>query len=197
MFHTNNTGTHIINSLWHGITENANADRVWMPQGYTEGRVASSANEIVIDAHVVEALDLSLGDTVSISSGSASLEFNIVGIGYHPLHVFMAPEGSLFPPEPGQYVVGYLSESGMARLTGATLEDSNFLLLDVDGTPSFDLPDTETYEGDEIDAVKALVSDALQTSNSTAESGTEARTNRLRSCVRTSRVRSGPACPSR
>ena len=164
MFHTNNTGTHIINSLWHGITENANADRVWMPQGYTEGRVASSANEIVIDAHVVEALDLSLGDTVSISSGRASLEFNIVGIGYHPLHVFMAPEGSLFPPEPGQYVVGYLSDSGMARLTGATLGDSNFLLLDVDGTPSFDLPDTETYEGDEIDAVKALVSDALQTS---------------------------------
>ena len=164
MFHTNNTGTHIINSLWHGITENANADRVWMPQGYTEGRVASSADEIVIDAHVVEALDLSLGDTVTISSGSASLEFNIVGIGYHPLHVFMAPEGSLFPPEPGQYVVGYLSDSGMARLTGATLGDSNFLLLDVDGTPSFDLPDTETYEGDEIDAVKALVSDALQTS---------------------------------
>ena len=164
MFHTNNTGTHIINSLWHGITENANADRVWMPQGYTEGRVASSANEIVIDAHVVEALDLSLGDTVTISSGSASLEFNIVGIGYHPLHVFMAPEGSLFPPEPGPYVVGYLSDSGMARLTGATLGDSNFLLLDVDGTPSFDLPDTETYEGDEIDAVKALVSDALQTS---------------------------------
>jgi len=164
MFHTNNTGTHIINSLWHGITENANADRVWMPQGYTEGRVASSANEIVIDAHVVEALDLSLGDTVTISSGSASLEFNIVGIGYHPLHVFMAPEGSLFPPEPGQYVVGYLSDSGMARLTGATLGDSNFLLLDIDGTPSFDLPDTETYEGDEIDAVKALVSDALQTS---------------------------------
>ena len=164
MFHTNSTGTHIINSLWHGIPENANADRVWMPQGYTEGRVASSADEIVIDAHVVEALDLSLGDTVVIGSGSASVEFNIVGIGYHPLHVFMAPEGSLFPPEPGQYVVGYLSDSGMARLTGAALGDSNTLLLDVDGTPSFDLPDTETYEGDEIDAVKALVSDALQTS---------------------------------
>jgi len=164
MFHTNSTGTHIINSLWHGIPGNANADRVWMPQGYTEGRVASSADEIVIDAHVVEALDLSLGDTVVIGSGSASVEFNIVGIGYHPLHVFMAPEGSLFPPEPGQYVVGYLSDSGMARLTGAALGDSNTLLLDVDGTPSFDLPDTETYEGDEIDAVKALVSDALQTS---------------------------------
>jgi len=162
MFHTNSTGTHIINSLWHGIPENANADRVWMPQGYTEGRVASSADEIVIDAHVVEALDLSLGDTVVIGSGSASLEFNVVGIGYHPLHVFIAPEGSLFPPEPGQYVVGYLSDAGMARLTGEAIGTSNTILLDVEGTPSYDLPDTSEYEGEEIDAVKALVSDALQ-----------------------------------
>ena len=161
MFHTNETGTHIINSLWHGIPADANADKVWMPNGHSEGRVASSANEIVIDAHVVEALDLSLDDTVTISAGSASLDFTIVGIGYHPLHVFMAPEGSLFPPEAGQYVVGYVSDSGMARLTNTSLGASNTLLLDVEGTPSFDLPDTEAYEGDEIDDVKSLVSDAL------------------------------------
>ena len=161
MFHTNETGTHIINSLWHGIPADANADKVWMPNGHSEGRVASSANEIVIDAHVVEALDLSLDDTVTISAGSASLDFTIVGIGYHPLHVFMAPEGSLFPPEAGQYVVGYVSDSGMARLTNTSLGASNTLLLDVEGTPSFDLPDTEAYEGDEIDDVKSLVTDAL------------------------------------
>ena len=164
MFHTNESGTHIINSLWHGIPKGANADRIWMPDDHTEGRVASADDEIVIDAHVVEALDLSVGDDVVIGAGSASAEFTIVGIGYHPLHVFMAPEGSLFPPEAGQYVVGYVSESGMARLTNTSLGTSNTLLLDVDGTPSFDLPDTETYEGDEIDEVKALVSDALDAS---------------------------------
>ena len=164
MFHTNESGTHIINSLWHGIPKGANADRIWMPDDHTEGRVASADDEIVIDAHVVEALDLSIGDDVVIGAGSASAEFTIVGIGYHPLHVFMAPEGSLFPPEAGQYVVGYVSESGMARLTNTSLGTSNTLLLDVDGTPSFDLPDTETYEGDEIDEVKALVSDALDAS---------------------------------
>ena len=161
MFHTNETGTHIINSMWHGIPEDANADKIWMPAGHTEGRVASGADEIVIDAHVVEALDLSLGDTVTIGAGSASAAYTIVGIGYHPLHVFMAPEGSLFPPEAGNYVVGYVSDSGMARLTNASLGESNTLLLDVEGTPAFDLPDTEAYEGDEIDTVKALVSDAM------------------------------------
>ena len=162
LFHANDTGTHIINSLWHGIPADANADKIWMPEGHSEGRVASAADEIVIDAHVVEALDLSLDDTITISAGSASLEFTLVGIGYHPLHVFMAPEGSLFPPEAGQYVVGYVSDSGMARLTNASLGESNILLLDVDGTPSFDLPDTEAYEGGEIDEVKSLVTDALE-----------------------------------
>jgi len=162
MFHTNDTGTHIINSLWHGIPDDANADRIWMPDGYTQGRVASSADEIVIDAHVVEALDLSIDDTVMIGAGNAAAEFTIVGIGYHPLHVFMAPEGSLFPPEAGQYVVGYVSDRGMARLTNTSLGSSNTLLLDVEGTPSFDLPDTEAYEGDEIDEVKALVNDAME-----------------------------------
>ena len=162
MFHTNDTGTHIINSLWHGIPDDANADRIWMPDGHTQGRVASSADEIVIDAHVVEALDLSIDDTVMIGAGNAAAEFTIVGIGYHPLHVFMAPEGSLFPPEAGQYVVGYVSDRGMARLTNNSLGSSNTLLLDVEGTPSFDLPDTEAYEGNEIDEVKALVNDAME-----------------------------------
>jgi putative ABC transport system permease protein len=73
----------------------------------------------------------------------------------------MAPEGELFPAEPGQFVVGYLSDAGMARLTGEAIGTSNTILLDVEGTPSFDLPDTNEYEGDEIDAVKELVETAL------------------------------------
>ena len=161
MFHTNDTGQHIINSLWHGIAEGATAARVWMPEGHSEGRTAVAADEIVIDAHVTEALELSLGDTVSIGAGNATAEFTIVGTGYHPLHVLFAPEGELFPSEPGQYVVGYLSDAGMARLTGAVLGASNMILLDVEGTPSFDLPDTSEDEGDEIDDVKALVDTAL------------------------------------
>ena len=161
MFHTNDTGQHIINSLWHGIPDGANADRVWMPEGHSEGRTAVAADEIVIDAHVTEALNLHLGDTVTIGAGNATAEFTIVGTGYHPLHVLFAPEGELFPSEPGQYVVGYLSDAGMARLTGEAVGTSNMILLDVEGTPSFDLPDTSENEGDEIDEVKELVETAL------------------------------------
>ena len=156
------SGEEIINSLWHGIPEGANADRVWMPEEHTEGRVAVADNEIVIDAHVTDALNLGLGDNLNISAGTSSMEFLIVGIAYHPQHVFLAPEGSFFPPEAGEYIVGYVSDSGMARLTDTELGSSNTIILDVEGTPSFDLPDTEEYEGDEIDKVKSVVDSVLE-----------------------------------
>jgi putative ABC transport system permease protein len=49
----------------------------------------------------------------------------------------------------------------MARLTGEVQGTSNTILLDVEGTPSFDLPDTSEDEGDEIAGVKELVDTAL------------------------------------
>ena len=49
----------------------------------------------------------------------------------------------------------------MARLTGNDLGTSNLIVLDVNGTPSFDLPDTEEYEGEEIDEIKSAVSTAI------------------------------------
>ena len=163
MFYTNDTGEHIINSFWHGIPADANADRVWLPEGHSTGRTAVAADEIVIDAHVTEALEIEIGDTVNISAGNTSVSFTVVGTGYHPLHVIMAPEGTLFPPESGQYVVGYLSDTGMARLTGNAIGTSNTIILDFEGTPSYDLPDTKEYEGEEIDTVKTLIETSLYT----------------------------------
>lgn len=164
MFSNHDGEEKIINSLWHGISPDANSDKIWMPDGHSDGRLAVADDEIVIDAHVVEPLDLAIGDVVTIGAGSASAEFTIVGYGYHPVHIFMAPEGSVFPPEAGEYVVGYLSESGMTRLTGGELGDSNTILLDFEGTPSFDLPDTKTYEGSEIDELKQVVEESLTAS---------------------------------
>ena len=71
-----------------------------------------AADEIVIDAHVTEALELGLGDTRNHRAGNATAEFTVVGTGYHPLQVIFALEGELFPSEPGQYVAGYLSDAG-------------------------------------------------------------------------------------
>jgi len=165
LFHNDSSGERIINSLWHGIPADANADRVWLPEGHSEGRTAVADDEIVIDAHVAEVLEIELGNTVLIGAGGDSANFTVVGIGFHPLHVMMAPEGTLFPPEKGEFVVGYLSDSGMARLTGESLGSSNTIVLEIDGTPSFDLPTTGVYEGDEIDAVKEMVGTSMDENN--------------------------------
>ena len=164
MFYGEGDDQEIINSLWHGIPSDANSDRIWMPEDHSSGRVAVANDEIVIDAHVADVLGIEIGSDVIIGAGNNSAEFTVVGIGYHPLHVLMAPEGSMFPPDEGDYVVGYLSDSGMSRLTGDVIGTSNIIVLDVEGTPSFDLPDTQEYEGDEIDEIKFHVENSLNTS---------------------------------
>ena len=163
LFHSNDTGEYIINSVWHGIPENADIDRPWFPEGNStvEGRVAQASNEIVIDAHVTSALSIGIGDDVRIGIGNGTENFTVVGIAYHPLHIYLTPEGSLFPPEAGQYVAGYLSDEGIERLTGLERGSSNTIMLDIEGTPSFDLPTTEEYEGQEIDEIKPIVNASM------------------------------------
>ena len=162
MFHNNKTGNHVINSVWHGIPPDSEINKIWFPEGYSEGVSSFSETDIVIDAHVKEALSLELQDVVSIGIGEGSMNFTIVGFAYHPMHIYMAPEGSLFPPESGKFVVGYLSEIGMQRLTGLPLGSANNVMLDIEGTPSFDLSDTEEYEGDDMDVFKESVLTSLE-----------------------------------
>ena len=162
MFHINKTGNHVINSVWHGIPPDSEINKIWFPEGYSEGTSSFSETDIVIDAHVKEALSLELQDVVSIGIGEGSMNFTIVGFAYHPMHIYMAPEGSLFPPESGKFVVGYLSEIGMQRLTGLPLGSANNVMLDIEGTPSFDLSDTEEYEGDDMDVFKESVITSLE-----------------------------------
>ena len=162
LFHTNDTGDHLIPSLWHGIPADADVDRNWFPEGHSEGRPAAAANEIVMDAHMAEILNINLGSQIEIGVGNGSYEFDVVGIGYHPLHIYLAPEGSLFPPELGEYAIGYVSDLGMERLSGEQVGSANNLMLDIEGTPSFDLPTTDENEGEGLDSIKIVVGDSME-----------------------------------
>lgn len=165
MFKSTDSGQNVINSVWHGIPYGSEVDKTWFPEGHSRGKPAQFDDEIVIDEHVRESLSLELEDVVTIGVGEGSMNFTVVGFAYHPLHIYMAPEGSLFPPESGEYVVGYLSSSGMERLTGLPQGYANTIVLDISGTPSFDLSDTEAYEGEELDAIKEAISESLEESD--------------------------------
>ena len=47
-------------------------------------------------------------------------------------------------------MLGYLSDSGIERLANLSAGFMNLLLLDVEGTPEFDLQFTEEVEGESL-----------------------------------------------
>ena len=145
----------LVPGVWHGIDEGY-VDRVWMPDdSCCEGRLAESHDEIVLDAHVVEGLGIEVGDTVTIGAGQGTLNFTIVGFGYHPMHLYFAVPGSIVPAESGTFATGYLTSSGLEALANVSSGTANMLLIDVHGNPEYDLQSTDEVEGEDLAAIIA------------------------------------------
>ena len=143
----------LVPGVWHGIDEGY-IDRVWMPDdSCCKGRLAESPDEIVLDAHVVEGLGVDLGDTVTIGAGQGTLNFTIVGFGHHPMHLYFAAPGSIIPAESGTFATGYLTSSGLEALANVSAGSANILLIDVLGTPEYDLQSTYEKEGELLSAI--------------------------------------------
>ena len=151
-----------IGGVFHGIPAEAQVDRIWFPTGHSEGRAPSKDDELVLDAHVADVLGVKLAQEVVLSAGNGEKTFRVVGIGFHPNHIYFVPEGAIFPPENGTFVVGYLSDTGLSRLMGEGAAPQNQILLDLDGTPAFDLPDTPMDEGVSIRPLKKHIAATLQ-----------------------------------
>jgi putative ABC transport system permease protein len=148
MFHADVEGEEaMISSVWHGTDEGL-TDKVWIPDHECcGGRIAGAENEIVIDRHVAKHLEIEIGDSVEIGSGHGRLVFEVVGIGFHSNHLWFTPDGSIFPPKEGTFATGYLSAAGLERLAALDEGAANYILIDVQDTPAFDLPDTDEDEG--------------------------------------------------
>ena len=150
MFHADEDGKEaLISSVWHGIDEGL-VDRVWIPDDdCCGGRIAVENDEVVIDKHSAVYLGIEIGDSLEIGAGHGRLVFEVVGIGFHSNHLWFTPAGPIFPPKEGTFATGYLSASGLERLAELDMGAANYLLIDVEGVPSFDLPDSEYDEGAE------------------------------------------------
>ena len=132
----------MVSAVWHGIDE-GNVDKVWIPDhDCCSGRLAANDSEIVIDQHAVDALKITLGDTVRISAGAGfSLDYTVVGIGYHSNHLWFATDGEIVPAQPGTFVTGYMTSEGLEKVANYSTGASNQLLLDIAGTPDSQDPD--------------------------------------------------------
>ena len=163
MFHVDVEGEEaMISSVWHGTDEGL-TDKVWIPDHECcGGRIAAAENEIVIDRHVAKHLEIEIGDSVEIGSGHGRLVFEVVGIGFHSNHLWFTPDGSIFPPKEGTFATGYLSAAGLERLAALDEGAANYILIDVQDTPAFDLPDTDEDEGvDEMTPILEYLSGTM------------------------------------
>ena len=161
MFHNDEGEEKLIPAVWHGIDE-GRVDRVWMPEDdCCSGRLASADDEIVLDEHAASGMEIGIGDTISIGAGHGRMNFTVVGIGYHSQHLYFSQMGSLLPADPGTFATGYLSDTGIERLANLSAGSANFLLLDVTGSPEYDLQSTEEDEGERLSEIISSIKDIM------------------------------------
>ena len=161
MFHIDDGEEKLIPAVWHGIDE-GRVDRVWMPEDdCCSGRLASADDEIVLDEHAASGMEIGIGDTISIGAGHGRMNFTVVGIGYHSQHLYFSQMGSLLPADPGTFATGYLSDTGIERLANLSAGSANFLLLDVAGSPEYDLQSTEEDEGERLSEIISSIKDIM------------------------------------
>ena len=142
-------------STFYGL-ENGSVNSIWA----IEGSIDPGVGEIVIDAHFAQDKDIEMkiGDSIEIivgEGGSQTLE--VVGFANSPLELFYAEPGSILP-QTSTFVVGYLDAEYLANISGNTLDARNTLGIDLEGTPQFDLSDTDEIEGEELQVLKDEIS---------------------------------------
>ena len=161
MFYADAGEERLVAAVWHGIDE-GEVDQVWIPDHECcSGTLAVADDEIVIDEHAASGMGIELGDTVTLGAGHGTMNYTVVGIGYHSNHLYFAQEGVLLPAEPGTFVTGYLSDTGLERLANLTAGSANLLLLDIEGTPEYDLQSTDEVEGKQLSEVIDALSEIV------------------------------------
>ena len=158
-------------STFYGL-ENGSVNSIWA----IEGSINPGVGEIVIDAHFAQDKDIEMkiGDSIEIivgESGSQTLE--VVGFANSPLELFYAEPGSILP-QTSTFVVGYLDAEYLANISGNTLDARNTLGIDLEGTPQFDLSDTDENEGEELQVLKDEISSFMteaETNGTVADRG--------------------------
>mgnify|MGYP001173202295 FL=1 len=158
----------MVRAIWYGIDE-GDVNRVWMPENdCCKGQMATAADEIVLDSHAASAMNIDVGDNISISAGAGRMNFTVVGTGMYADHLYFAETGQLTPAAEGTFATGYLSASGLESLANRTSGTSNILLIDIQGTPSYDLQSTpEVNEGVKLNEVKAMISEIVSQGSDT------------------------------
>lgn len=130
-------------------------NRPYVAEGW--GRHAEGPNEVVLDHVVKEETGVDLGDSVTLVLNGTSVEFDVVGFASQPDHAYYVPSADVLVPVPGSLVAAYVNRTALLEHLGEGPEVRNRLLVDVEGTPAYDFPETPEREGEALaDLAEAL-----------------------------------------
>ncbi len=135
-----------------------NAAQAWGSQRPGEG-------EVVLDQQVRKEMGVELGDTVTLELNGSEYDFDVVGFAVQPDHAYWVSSPDVLVPTPGTLMVAYLDIDLLVGLTGLGEGTRNRLLVDVEGTPEWDLLDTPEVEGTDLQALREALATALREQN--------------------------------
>ena len=124
-------------------------------------RIPTMDSEAVIDWHVHLELDVSIGDKMEFILDGVRVNRTVVGYANHARHLYYVPDVSVIIPVEGEYVVVYMPLAGLLSDLDVSPQNRTMLLIDVQGTPEYDLQDTVIEEGPEIREMQAELAAAL------------------------------------
>ena len=135
-------------------------NRPYVAEGW--GRHAEGPNEVVLDHVVADETGVALGDTVTFVLNGTSFDFDIVGFASQPDHAFYVPSADVLVPVPGSLVAAYMNRTALLEHLGEGPEVRNRLLVDVGGTPTYDLPETPEREGKALAGLAEALAASLE-----------------------------------
>ena len=135
-------------------------NRPYVAEGW--GRHAEGPNEVVLDHVVADETGMALGDTVTFVLNGTSFDFDIVGFASQPDHAYYVPSADVLVPVPGSLVAAYMNRTALLEYLGEGPEVRNRLLVDVGGTPAYDLPETPEREGKALAALAEALAASLE-----------------------------------
>jgi len=135
-------------------------NRPYVAEGW--GQHAEGPNEVVLDHAVAEEIGISLGDSITFVLNGSSVDFDVVGFASQPDHAFYVPSANVLVPVPGSLVAAYMNRTALLEHLGEAPEVRNRLLVDVEGTPAFDIPETPELEGEDLARLAEALASSLE-----------------------------------
>ena len=129
------------------------------------GSQRPGAGEVVLDQQVRKEMGVDLGDTVTIEVNGTEHAFDVVGFAVQPDHAYWVSSPDVLVPTPGTLMVAYLDIEVLVGLSGMDEGTRNRLLVDVEGTPEWDLLDTPEVEGPDLQALREALATSLREQN--------------------------------